>query len=75
MRPRPKDGSMTFGVNSRTGGRPHLLAGKLGVQRNQRTRLFESLALDRDGIACQSKVPSVRGGNNGRSTLLCRKWL
>jgi hypothetical protein len=51
MRPRPKDGSMTFGVNSRTGERPHLLAGQLGIQMNQRTRLFESLALDRDGLA------------------------
>ena len=40
------------------------------VQGNQRTRLFERLALDRDGFACQSKVPSVRGGNDGRSTLL-----
>lgn len=66
---------MTFGVNSRAGGRPHLLAGQLGVQMNQRTRLFESLALDRDGLACQSKVPSVRGGDDGRSALLCRKWL
>lgn len=51
MRPRPKDGSMTFGVNSRTGERPHLLAGQLDFQMNQRTRLFESLALDRDGLA------------------------
>jgi hypothetical protein len=39
-----------------------------GTKAVMEKRLFESLALDnRTGLACQRKVPSAPGGNDGRS--------
>ena len=59
MRPRPNEGSMTFGVNSRTVYGCVKLAQPASQQGETRTGLFERLALDGHHVTSQRKFPAV----------------
>ena len=71
MRPRPNDGSMTFGVNSRTEWTDGQMTMRLAeCVRARLTRLFEGLPFDGQKVRRELEFPAVGRSNGSRPA----KW-